>query len=75
MKFVAVSINRPIEPIEENQLKIFQIFLICFLIAFAFAAPSPSDETIAGGTYGDDNVKADDIKQILLLLKKKILFG
>lgn len=43
------------------------------MIAFAFAAPAPSDETIAAGISGDVTVKAEDLKQILLLLKLKPL--
>lgn len=50
-----------------------QIILVCFLIAFAFAAPAPSDETVAGAITGDVTVKAEDLKQILLLLKLKPL--
>jgi hypothetical protein len=43
------------------------------LFAFALAAPTPGDETIAAGISGDVTVKADDLKQILLLLKLKPL--
>lgn len=52
-----------------------QIFLVCFIIAFAFAAPAPSDETITGDASDDVNAKTDDLKQILLLLKPWFLLG
>jgi hypothetical protein len=43
------------------------------LIAFAFAAPA--DETIVAEVSGNEPVKAEDVKEIILLLKKKLLLG
>jgi hypothetical protein len=45
------------------------------LIAFAFAVPAPSDETIVAEISGNEPIKAEDVKEILLLLKKKLLLG
>jgi hypothetical protein len=43
------------------------------MIAFAFAAPAPNDETIAADFSGDKNIKAEDLKDIFLKLKVLLL--
>lgn len=55
----------------------FQILFVCLMIAFSYAAPTPNDETVAGEIDGDQNAKAEDMKQFLLLFKLKplLLFG
>lgn len=43
------------------------------MIAMAYAAPTPFDETAAGANNDDITLKADDLKQIIVLLKLKPL--
>ena len=48
---------------------------MCFLIAFAYAAPTPNDEAIVADVLSADEIQPEALQEIILLLKKKLLLG